>query len=467
MVVPIQGGLVRVLADSSDCCVRWGVDGFIYYSADDRTIRRVPASGGQVEQVTERSAENDGSHGYFQILPGGAVGVFTVWATPRRIEAMDMATGRRVVLTEGVRSYVTPTGHLVFASVDGRLFAASFDEKGMELSQTPVPLIDGIGVGLGDDVMYSLSESGTLVYWTGSGQRMAQRRLAVVYLADSTEVLSLTPQRFGGPRWSPDGNSIAYFGDDTGTRQVFTYDIESETTPRQLTFVGENRYPVWSPDGSRLAFTSRREGTEEWDLFVRTVNDDAPEERILTLPGTQWVRSWPEDDLAVFENGPNPSSFWTFAPSGGENPTAYLDLDEDLEDVVVSPAGGWAAYQSDETGMEEVYVRSFQNPRQQVSVSQGGGQFPRWSADGKTLYYWQRVDATVDTLFAASVETEPTFTVRSREVALVGEFVSPEAWDLHPDGDRIIVLLPAEEAAEGQLILVQNFVEELKERVPN
>ena len=228
MVVPIQGGLVRVLADSSDCCVRWGADGFIYYSADDRTIRRVPASGGQVEQVTERSAEDDGTHGYFQILRGGEVGVFTVWSTPRRIEAMDMSTGRRVVLTEGVHSYVTRTGHLVFATVDGRLLAAPFDEKTMELSGAPIPLVDGIGVNVGDAPMYSLSESGTLFYWTG-GQATAQRQLAVVHLTDSTEVLALTPQGFGGPRWSPDGSSVAYHGDDTGSRQVFTYDIESET----------------------------------------------------------------------------------------------------------------------------------------------------------------------------------------------------------------------------------------------
>ena len=116
----------------------------------------------------------------------------------------------------------------------------------------------------------------------------------------------------------------------------------------------------------------------------------------------------------MFESAQNPSSLWTFAPSGGENPTAYLESDADLDDVVVSPAGGWAAYQSDETGIEEVYVRSFPDPRQQVSVSQGGGQFPRWSPDGTTLYYWRREDAQIDTLYAARVETEPTFGLEDR-----------------------------------------------------
>jgi Tol biopolymer transport system component len=112
--------------------------------------------------------------------------------------------------------------------------------------------------------------------------------------------------------------------------------VAAGTTPRQLTFEGDNSFPVWSPDANRIAFASEREGTDDWDPFVRTVNDDEAEEQILKLPGSQYVRSWPEDDLVVFESGSNPSSPWTFAPSGGENPTVYLDSDADLDDVVVS-----------------------------------------------------------------------------------------------------------------------------------
>ena len=117
-VAPLQGGVVRTLADSASCCSRWGPDGYIYYSATgDRTIKRVPARGGAVEPVTQREQEGDGEHGEFQVLPGGEIGVFTVWGEPARIEAMRLSTGERQVLTPGVKPYVTPTGHLIFASL--------------------------------------------------------------------------------------------------------------------------------------------------------------------------------------------------------------------------------------------------------------------------------------------------------------------------------------------------------------
>ncbi len=351
-VAPLKGGLVRTLADDAVCCSRWSPDGFIYYSPVGRTINRVRADGtGVPEPVTQRE-EGDGSHGYFEVLPGGEVGVFNAGFTVARLDAIRMATGERKVLAPGLRAYATPTGHLVFATLDGQILAAPFDHETMELERVPIPLVDGIGITPTSDAMYSLSENGTLVYWTGQGPADLVQ-MAVVNLAGSTDVLPLTPRAFGGQRWSPDGNSIAYFSGEAGDRQIYTYDVEAGTTPRQLTFEGDNSFPVWSPDGNRIAFRSRREGTDGWDLFVRSVNDDSREERIRTLPGNQFIRSWPEDDLVVFENTPNPSDFRAL-----KNPTASAS-DADLDDVVVSPAGGWAAYQSDETGTGEVYVRSF------------------------------------------------------------------------------------------------------------
>jgi eukaryotic-like serine/threonine-protein kinase len=76
-VTPLAGGLVRTLADSAGCCSRWGPDGYIYFSDLIRSVRRVPVEGGPVEQITDRIAAGDGNNGYFQVLPGGEVGVFT------------------------------------------------------------------------------------------------------------------------------------------------------------------------------------------------------------------------------------------------------------------------------------------------------------------------------------------------------------------------------------------------------
>lgn len=160
-----------------------------------------------------------------------------------------------------------------------------------------------------------------------------------------------------------------------------------------------------------------------------------------------------------------------YTPSGTGEARAYLESEADLDDIMVSPDGKWASYQSVETGIEEVYVRSFPVPRQQIPVSQGGGQFPRWSPDSQTIYYWHAESALVDTLIAARIGTEPIFTVLSRDPVIWGDYIV-ENWDLHPDGDRIVVTQPVRTATtgssemfSGRFFVVVNWFEELKARL--
>ena len=83
--------------------------------------------------------------------------------------------------------------------------------------------------------------------------------------------------------------------------QIYTYNVVVGTTPRQLTFEGENRDPVFSPDGTQVAFASRREGTDDFDLFVKTLDDDSPPRSIITLEADQFMMQWPSDTLIVFD----------------------------------------------------------------------------------------------------------------------------------------------------------------------
>ena len=294
-------------------------------------------------------------------------------------------------------------------------------------------------------------------------------RLQVVPFDGVAESVPLAEQNFSAPRWSPDGRSLAYSSGPFGERNIYTYDVEQGTAPRQLTFEGDNLDPVWSPDGSHLAFASRREGMSEEDLFLKAVNDDTPEERILELDTPQFPRQWLTNDVVVFESGnPGEGDLWQVPASGGGEATPYIESLVDLDDPAVSPNGRWAAYQSIETGVEEVYVRSFPEPRQQVRVSERGGQFPRWSRDGSALYYWSAENLPVDTLYAATVVTEPTFAVLSSDIVLMGNF-TPENWDLHPDGDRIVAAQPSSstQSDAGGYFVVVNWFEELKRLVPN
>ena len=145
----------------------------------------------------------------------------------------------------------------------------------------------------------------------------------------------------------------------------------------------------------------------------------------------------------------------------------------DLRYMVVSPDGTLAAYRSNESGRNEIYVRSFPEPGGLTIVSEGGGSDAFWSPDGNTLYYAR----SPGVFTAARIERDPVPVVVSRDplFTVTQRIIRPfQGSGLYPDGDRFILArdVGTTDAAGGaavpqRLILIQNFFEELKERVPN
>ena len=166
----LGGGLTRTLADSVSCCLTWGPDNFIYYQDATRGISRVPVDDGLSQPVLRRE-ESDGDLSHYQLLPGGQVAVFTVWATPSRIDAIRLETGeRKTVVPAGRRAQVTPTGHLVFTTAERQVLAAAFDREAMETVGPILPLIDGLysGTGVGSVAAYGFSDEAVPTVVEGS-----------------------------------------------------------------------------------------------------------------------------------------------------------------------------------------------------------------------------------------------------------------------------------------------------------
>jgi len=226
---------------------------------------------------------------------------------------------------------------------------------------------------------------------------------------------------------------------------------------------------------------SQRSGAETdfADLFVKTLDNDEPARSIISLPLNQVPVQWPSETLIVFEQSTgaaNPADLWVLDLSDPDNPVAaqYLTSEANLRDIMVSPDGTLAAYSSDVTGTDEVYIRSFPEPGERTPVSQGGGEYPFWSPDGNIVYYWSVPVAGSEeaTFMAARVRRDPTPVVQRRDSLFTGTYVR-SGWSLHPDGDLLVVpqlVLAGQEGVDSEterFIVVVNWFEELRQRMAN
>jgi serine/threonine-protein kinase len=472
---PLIGGSALRLAEDIDFGRRAGLawldDGTILY--EDGVLVHIPEDGGEPLGVVEL-----GSAIWVHGLPGaaGALVAATLSGADPSLYAVDLGDLSSELLLEDVlRAWYAPTGHIVYVRDDGAVFAQPFDLGSLTLTGGAVPLLDGVRLGFAVADM-RLAADGTLLYVEGaSGGAVGSQQLVVVDFAGDAEALALAPRPIGGTgvRWSPDGESIVFESEG----QIYTYNTVLNTTPRQITFGGVESRPVYSPDGTRVAFSSSPAGADGIDLFVKDLNDDAPPRSIITLDANQFVMGWPADTLIVFERGEGGMrDLWMVDISDPDNPEArpYLTSEADLERIVVSPDGTLAAYRSDESGQDALYVRSFPTPGERTIVYSGGSLAGMaWSPDGGTLYAFTGSSAPV---IAVRMQRDPVPVVLGIDTLFtsIGTTEPAPGSVLHPDGDRFILAVNAEsiEATDDaqepdRLILVQNFFEELRQRVGN
>jgi serine/threonine-protein kinase len=150
-----------------------------------------------------------------------------------------------------------------------------------------------------------------------------------------------------------------------------------------------------------------------------------------------------------------------------------LDTSFDELNGELSPDGRWLAYQSDESGRYEVYLRPFPNVQaSKQSVSTGGGTRPLWRQDGRELFY--HVEPA--TIMAVPVTPGANLTLGRRAVVVKGPYASPRTagrhYDVSPDGKRFLLLKDVETSGSTrppplmEIRIVQHWVNELERLVP-
>jgi dipeptidyl aminopeptidase/acylaminoacyl peptidase len=263
------------------------------------------------------------------------------------------------------------------------------------------------------------------------------------------------------PWLSPDGQQLAVDRLDPQTRtpDIWLIDLKRGISAR-LTFDAKNDwYPVWSPDGSRIVFSSDREGMH--NLYQKVIRGTGKEELLLKSDNAMWPSDWSLDGQFVlyYEFGKTLWDVGVLPLARDAKPISFLRTEFNEWKPVMSPDGRWIAYESDESGKYEVYVRPFPAAAPKWQVSKGGGRNPKFRRDGKELFYlgadrkMMAVQVQAGATFQSGIP-EPLFDTR-----ITNEFVR---YAVSPDGQRFFIPTPLGETVGSPATVVLNWTARLK-----
>lgn len=479
-VVSLHGGSPSTVTDS---LVDFGgaawACGYIYFDGrlEGDGIARIPETGGRLEAVTMTDyANGEWWHSQPEPLPNckGVLFVVSRGSDSREdeIAVVDLESGTHHALLRGISPRYAASGHVLYITADGSLMAVPFDQDKLRLAGEPVALAEGLGMVRGEYDL-AVSASGTFVYTAAPSHDAARELVWVDRGGKATPIDSAWHADFTSVALSPDGRGLAVGIQDDGSTHVWIKRLDR--APAKLTLEGSfHDRPAWTADGRGVLFVSR--GRENWDLYQAPVDGSAPPQLLLDQVDYIMDAEYSRDGKWLLYQ----EAYTLFAaPTYGDSARIRLveipnanpgGRGSGQMSPRLSPDGRWLAYCSDEdatrnsTGRDEVYVRAFPNTGSaKWQVSAGGGFEPRWSRDGRELYY---KDFHSD-LVAATVLPGATFAVGEQRVLFSTKayLSSPgfQTYDVAPDG-RFVMIRPTQQAPD-QLIWVENFFQELKARV--
>jgi Tol biopolymer transport system component/predicted Ser/Thr protein kinase len=469
----LAGGPAQILADAIQTTgpptQDWGLDDTILFTSNG-ALMRIPAAGGAPQTLaTPDSKKNELFYFSPQLLPGGKQVLFSIaLAGTGQIAVLNLRTGEKKILVATViaSGRFLPTGpgssqgHIVYSST-GSLMAVAFNASRMEVKGSPVPVLDGVqSFSNSPFALMGVSDSGTLAYVTGGSSAGSAFTLVWVDRTGVEQPVPAPPRFYSFVRLSPEGQRIALVISGQGP-QLWVYDL-ARGTLRNLTSEGSGGNATWTPDGKRLIYSP----SSGMSIVSTPVDASAPPSILASVENSRATPTSvsPDGKLVIGHYNSN-GRLWVMplseGSSGNSKLQSFLDSPSRKLEPAFSPDGHWVAYRSDETGRPEIYVAPYPGPGGKFLISTEGGTMPRWSHDGRELFY-----RNGDKVMAVDIQTSPAFRAGTPKVLFQGNYAN--SYDVAPDGKRFLMIkLPASaQSPTDHVTVVLNWFEELRRRVP-
>jgi serine/threonine protein kinase/Tol biopolymer transport system component len=454
----------------------WSEDGTILYASQNFVpLMRVPAAGGTPRPATQLDrTSGESAHRWPHFLPGGKRFLYEI----RRVGpgGQSLQGGplaiflgsldgkeKRLVLSEDTSAAYSPPGYLLFRRANN-LMAIACDPDSLALRGEPIVMARDIEGRAGTGASIFGVSRNLLVYSPIVGATPAQ----MVWLDRSGKRLSAIgpPDRYVYLGVAPDGRSVVTARiEDPLPPELWLFDTAVGRGIRLTRDRLAQVAPLLSSDGKRIFFSSNFKGP--WDLWEMSASggDAKP---LLESATTKTANDVSADGrwLMFREfNAGTRGDLKVISLSGDRQVRTYIATTDDETNGTFSPDGTWVAYTSDETGRKEVYAAPFPDPTRRLRVSTEGGSQPRWSRDGKELFYVRSgqllavpIGRQADSLSFG--ESRPLFALPTLAMNDPG-FDQFTRYNVSSDG-RFLALVREDSKASVPLVLEFNWQEGLK-----
>ncbi len=467
--IAIAGGVPQTICDApAPRGGTWNRAGVILFSPQAGVgIFRVAAAGGTPVQVTTVDpARGELRHTWPAFLPDGRRFLFVaVSANPVRADlylaSLDSPVRTRLAPVAS-RAVYDPSGHLIYVR-DGTLVAHPFDVGAGRLRGDPIPIADRVKHHVFGDAAFDVSATGVLI--TRDQEPDPPHRLTW-FDRRGQPLGHVGPQGYyRNPKLSPDGRRVVVERLDPATRtsDIWIFDLGRDAAWRFTLDPANDVNPEWSPDGRQIAFSSNRSG--DYDVFIKPVTGMVEERLLAAVAGQELVEDWSQDGRwLAFSNalGGNPD-VWVLPldnVAGARRVQASRFVDALAE---FSPDTRWLAYTSVETGRPEVYVQSFPGAGSRWQVSTDGGAEPRWSRDGRELFFLAADRALMAVSVKAGASLELGTARRLFDTRVPDVFAAPD-FTVTGDGGRFLINTIVEQPFTPPIVATLNWTKLLPTR---